>query len=686
MTIHATFNPIGSTNPKDLIDNAQNLDYLILGPALLYPDRRGVNRLSWAGIEASFAAAQAQRNAEHNADQSRRESEFDADQARRESEFDAAQVDRSDRFDTFIASSGYDVIGDYASQPVTFTERNQLMLKGGELWKPKASVALPYVTTGVWGTESVNFVSVGDAALRQELSKKLVPNAVDSGATGTGSADQAGNLNAGIAASWALDINSGVYPLSSTVTAKGKDLETRGSVMAMQVGGDPLLAHEQIVEGILFPQEAYQKYDASFFWKVGPVIAFWGDSNTAFCDATANRVTTLGEGSTPANVEMKLREYVYYAEGRVRGDGSPGETAEFGWAGLEGAISTFQPQVMVLAWGTNDIAQGYTREQYLDFMRLQIERLLIGGIRPMVQSIPYHGTEANRLKAVAWNSSLKKLCDFYGVRFIPLYSLFANTTSYYFWSDNVHYQAPATRVISQIVCDAILDEYGLPKDRFNVNLARRGAIGIDGSFGLSGLRHSGGRPLTVVQTPNIYLRQFYPYSIKVPAGTEVHFQAAGPFSAIFNRPDGPATGYKVNGGTTTTLTRGNTIGINSIASRFDGSYSNFRVSHDTADLYLVATHSMAEFPVDLRFSAAEVSSSQFIPGQPITVTDGTKALQTVMQDAAAGLKGTALNSSIPNVGPIAVRTAITAAPEGFLFLQTGTVGWWRWASGAWVAM
>lgn len=147
MTIHATFNPIGSSNPKDLIDNAQNLDYLILGPALLYPDRRGVNRLSWAGIEASFAAAQAQRA----------------------SAFDVAQLDRAERFDTFIETSGYDVIGDYASQPVTFTERNQLMLKNGELWKPKASVALPYVTTGVWASESASFVSVGDAALRQEL-------------------------------------------------------------------------------------------------------------------------------------------------------------------------------------------------------------------------------------------------------------------------------------------------------------------------------------------------------------------------------------------------------------------------------------------------------------------------------------------------------------------------------------
>jgi len=644
--------PDGSSSPFDLHDNSGNLDLHVNGDQPTWPDRLGRTRKSLFGMQG---------------------------------EFDSDQADRKAAFDQFMAVSAYQFMGDYAAG-INLTAYNQIFRKDGEFYRASPVLSLPYTTTGNWTTEGGSFVPVGDAYLRQELSLKLVPNARDSGATGTGTADQAGNLNAGINTAWAFDINAGVYPISTTVTSKGKDMETRGFVRAMEVGGDPAMAHDQITEGILFPQEAFQKFDASYFWRVGPVIAFWGDSNTAFCDASANRVTALGEGSTPANVEMKLREYVYYAEGRVRGDGSPGETAQFGWNGLENAITTFQPQVMVLAWGTNDIAQGFTRDQYLDYMRLQIERLLVGGIRPIVQSIPYHGTEANRLKAVAWNSSLKRLCDFYGVRFVTLYNLFANTPSYYFWSDNVHYQAPATRMISQIMCDAILDEYGLPRDKFKVNKARRGAIGIDGSFGLSGLRHSLGKALTVVQTPNIYLRQFYPYSVKIPAGTEVHFQAAGPFSAIFNRPDGPASGYLVNGAPTTTLTRGNTISIYSIADRFNGSYLNFRVSHATSDLYLVATHSSAEFPVDLCYSAAEVSSSQFIPGQVITVTDGAKAIQTVMQDVSLGLKGTAVNSSIANVGPIATRTAITSAPEGFLFLQTGTVGWWKWTAGAWVPM
>jgi hypothetical protein len=145
MTIYATFNPIGSTNPKDLIDNAQNIDYLILGPLLSYPDRRGVNRLSWAGIEASFAAAQAQRAADFNAAQSQRAADYAASEQ----------------------SRGYENPVPYAAG-IALTRVTQLVQYSSELYKAKAGT-LPWVTTGVWATDSAKLVSVGDAALRQEL-------------------------------------------------------------------------------------------------------------------------------------------------------------------------------------------------------------------------------------------------------------------------------------------------------------------------------------------------------------------------------------------------------------------------------------------------------------------------------------------------------------------------------------
>ncbi len=151
MTIFATLNPIGSTNPKDLIDNAQNLDYLILGPLLSYPDRRGVNRLSWAGIEASFAAAQAQRT----------------------SDFNAAQVQRAADYAASEASRGYENPVPYVAG-IALTRVTQLVQYSSELYKAKAGT-LPWTTTGVWATDSTKLVSVGDAALRQELANDSDP-------------------------------------------------------------------------------------------------------------------------------------------------------------------------------------------------------------------------------------------------------------------------------------------------------------------------------------------------------------------------------------------------------------------------------------------------------------------------------------------------------------------------------
>lgn len=145
MTIYATMNPVGSTNPKDLKDNAQNLDWLILGPALSYPDRLGVNRLSWAGIESSFAAAQAQRA----------------------SDFNSAQAQRAADYAASEASRGYENPVPYAAG-IALTRVTQLVQYNSELYKAKAGT-LPWTTTGVWATDSAKLVSVGDAALRQEM-------------------------------------------------------------------------------------------------------------------------------------------------------------------------------------------------------------------------------------------------------------------------------------------------------------------------------------------------------------------------------------------------------------------------------------------------------------------------------------------------------------------------------------
>lgn len=136
MTTYNTGNPLGSTDPRDLYDNAENLDVAVNSDGDTFQDRLGKSRLTWAGMENQFRS-----------DQSSREQEFLA----------------------FIASSGYQFAGDYAAG-IEITQYNQIIRdSNGEFWRVSGRVDLPYVTTGTGLPEDDAFVPAGDAVLRQDL-------------------------------------------------------------------------------------------------------------------------------------------------------------------------------------------------------------------------------------------------------------------------------------------------------------------------------------------------------------------------------------------------------------------------------------------------------------------------------------------------------------------------------------
>ncbi|MGO0617997.1 tail fiber domain-containing protein [Leclercia adecarboxylata] len=141
MTTYFTKEPLGSTSPYVLFDNAQNFDYALNDiTQAIWKDRFGRNRKTYWGWEQESAAQ---------------------------------LINQQQRFNTFIQSSGYKVIGEYTAGPLTITEYNQLIRYQGELYKLTATTPLDFTTTGndatSWANDSAHFVSVGDAALRQEL-------------------------------------------------------------------------------------------------------------------------------------------------------------------------------------------------------------------------------------------------------------------------------------------------------------------------------------------------------------------------------------------------------------------------------------------------------------------------------------------------------------------------------------
>jgi hypothetical protein len=113
MTTYNTGNPLGSTDPRDLSDNSENLDAAVNSTDTTWTDRFGRSRVTLAG------------------------------------------------------QAGYHILGSYAPG-IELTMYNQVIEYNGEFYRAAAGT-LPYTTTATTPDVDSNLVSVGDAVLRQDL-------------------------------------------------------------------------------------------------------------------------------------------------------------------------------------------------------------------------------------------------------------------------------------------------------------------------------------------------------------------------------------------------------------------------------------------------------------------------------------------------------------------------------------
>lgn len=137
-----TNNPVGSTDPRDLFDNAGNMDKFENGPNPFYPDRFGVQKLSRSGMIENFNNMIAGQEA---------------------------------AFQQFLNDSGFVSLGNYAAG-LNFTLYNQYMARDGFFYRPAPS-SIPFTTTGTWvgGDENLFNLFSADDVLRQDLASATDP-------------------------------------------------------------------------------------------------------------------------------------------------------------------------------------------------------------------------------------------------------------------------------------------------------------------------------------------------------------------------------------------------------------------------------------------------------------------------------------------------------------------------------
>ncbi|MGU1689954.1 hypothetical protein ACSER0_23250 [Pseudomonas aeruginosa] len=128
MTTYATGNPLGSKDPRDLYDNAENFDAAMNDRTnVAWRDRFGVSRKTWLGIE--------------------------------------------DQVNTFLARSGFELppLQYVDGYPLTVDRSTQTIERGGNLYSVKLPSSFPVVLSGNWSEDEGLLVVRGDQSLRQEI-------------------------------------------------------------------------------------------------------------------------------------------------------------------------------------------------------------------------------------------------------------------------------------------------------------------------------------------------------------------------------------------------------------------------------------------------------------------------------------------------------------------------------------
>lgn len=119
--------PDGSSDPRDLFDNAGIIDLFVTGESPSYVDRLGRNRKSLVGMEQDFS--------------------------------------------NFLINSGFEPIHlvYVDGQPLTVSRPSQLIDRAGKSYRVKFTASFPVALTGTWATDLTKLAEVVDQALRQDL-------------------------------------------------------------------------------------------------------------------------------------------------------------------------------------------------------------------------------------------------------------------------------------------------------------------------------------------------------------------------------------------------------------------------------------------------------------------------------------------------------------------------------------
>jgi len=152
-----------------------------------------------------------------------------------------------------------------------------------------------------------------------------------------------------------------------------------------------------------------------------------------------------------------------YADYNTVPSGVSGERAPQGFVRFDGTVAIYNPQIIIIAYGTNDTGTGVNNfSVHLEGIVMKSRNLGATVFLNLIGPIYYPGKDSYP----KYNNEIIKIANKYSIPVIDVLTPLSQNPGHYLYSDGVHYTPEGSAVVAQTVFNSVtqyLDDFGSRK-------------------------------------------------------------------------------------------------------------------------------------------------------------------------------------------------------------------------------
>jgi uncharacterized repeat protein (TIGR01451 family) len=169
----------------------------------------------------------------------------------------------------------------------------------------------------------------------------------------------------------------------------------------------------------------------------------------------------------PESLDYLLESRYPHAEYSTIGSGIPQQMAYQGVKRFDSTVAVYQPKIVVIGYGTNDVGAPGGTSSFANAMTELINKAKSIGATPVVHSIGYIDTGINPAKKgyLSYNAVLQDVCANNGVSYVDIYGPMSDDPGRYILSDGMHWTPDGGALVANLVFNTIVNYLDIEGNR-----------------------------------------------------------------------------------------------------------------------------------------------------------------------------------------------------------------------------